>query len=57
MRRDGHVVRLGHGGDLLQLQDAAGVRHVGIDDIGGPLLEDLSESGLAVERFARDDRY
>ena len=35
VRRDGDVIRLGHGRDLDQLQDAAAVAHVGIENIGG----------------------
>ncbi len=43
VRRDRDHPGLGHRGDLLELEDAAAVADVGVDDVGGALLEDLAE--------------
>ena len=44
MRRDQRVVRLGDGGDLLRLQDAAALADVHLDDPDGLLLEQRSRT-------------
>ena len=56
VRRDRDVVRLGHGGDLAQLEDAAAVADVGVEDVGGAPLDHLAELGLGVDLLAGDDR-
>ena len=51
---DGDEVDLGHGGDFGEFFDASDVGDVGVDDVGGSLLEGLSEFELGVELFAGD---
>ena len=46
------VMRLGHGGDLLHLQDAAAEANIGLDDIERLGLEDRLELELGVIAFA-----
>ena len=56
MRRDAHVVGLGHRGDLLHLHDAAGVADVRLHDVGGMRLEDLAKAVARVDALADRDR-
>ena len=55
MWRNGHVVRLGHRGDLHDLQYPARVRDVGVKVVGRTALEHLDEAAPPVDRLA--DRY
>ena len=54
--RDRDQRGLGHLGDGAQLQDAAAVAHVGVDDVGRAQLEGAPELGAGVELLAGDDR-
>jgi hypothetical protein len=56
VQRHGNVVRLGHGGDLAGLGNAAGVRGVGLDDVDGPTGQDRLEVPSRVEPFTKRDR-
>src|SRR5262249_57659087 len=51
--RDRDERRLGHLRDGPQLEDAAAVAHVGIDDVGGTELEGAAEIGARVELLPR----
>ena len=57
MRRYCHKVRLRHRRDLFELQDAAHIAHIGIEYIGGLLLEHLAKLELGVKFLARYHRY
>lgn len=50
-----HVVRLGGGGELPRLQDAAEVADVRLDDVGGLRGEQLPELDAVVDAFAGRD--
>ena len=52
---DGHHIGLGHGGDFFELEDAAAIADVGVEDVGGLFFKDRGEFGLGVELFAGDD--
>lgn len=56
MRGDEHVVGLGGRGELPGLQDAADVTDVGLHDVGGLGLEELTELDPVVDPFPRRDR-
>src|SRR5919204_3203237 len=49
VRGDDDEVRLRHSGDLFQLQNAAAVANVWVDDVGRLLLKNLAELGLGVK--------
>jgi hypothetical protein len=55
VRRDGDVRGLGHGGDLAQLEDAAAIAHVRVQDVGGAAGDHLVELDLRVQLLAGDD--
>jgi site-specific DNA recombinase len=56
VRRDRDAVRLGHRRDLFDLEQPADVADVGVDDVGGALLEAVAEVRLGVERLAGHNR-
>ena len=55
VRRDGHVVGLGHGRDPLELRDAADVRDVGLQDIDAAGLEEGLDVPPRVQPLAQGD--
>ena len=57
MRRDLHIVGLGHSRDLARLKYAAAVAEVGLDDGDGLLLNKLAEAELREETFTCGDGY
>src|SRR4051794_21158443 len=56
VRCDGYIVSLGHGGDLLQLGNAAAMAHVGLDDIGAAGGEEMFEAPPRELAFPGRDR-
>jgi gluconolactonase len=54
--RDRDQIGLGHRRDLLERQDAAAVRDVGIDDVGGAPLEHRPKAVLGEDVLAGDHR-
>ena len=56
VRRDLDVVGLGHGGDLLGFENAAGAAEVGLQDGRGAVLDDAGEFELGRQPLAGGDR-
>ena len=57
VRRDLHIVGLGHSRDLARLKYAAAVAEVGLDDGDGLLLDKLTEAELREETLTGGDGY
>ena len=56
VRGDSHVVCLGHGGYLADLENAPRVREIGLNYVGNALIKDLFEIPAGKEPLAGSDR-
>src|SRR5262247_1268604 len=56
MRRNRHVIRIGHRRDLFELRDAARARNVRLNDTHGLSLEQFAETVPSEDSFARSQR-
>jgi hypothetical protein len=53
VRRDGHVISVGHRRDLLELRDAAGASDVGLNNAHGLPFQQFAETVAAEDALAR----
>ena len=56
VRRHHHAARIGHGSDLLHVQNPASVNHVGLQDVGAAGFQNLAKTVVGKVPFARGDR-